>query len=146
MNSKLMPTALKIGGIAGVVMAILKLIPCIGCLNCILVFFPGILLVHFALNDGQTVEMGEAAINGAIAGALAALVSSVISLPIMIVTGGLSSMASMASHQGMDPAMMAMLTGPMLLIAGIVISIIAIIISAMINAGTGALYLMFKNK
>lgn len=128
------------GGILGLVMAILSIIPFIGCLNCILMFGPGVLAAMLSEKDTGSVSVGEGAVAGAISGIVSMIISAIISIPIVLVIGGGSMMGQQIPADAMAAGAAGMVIG---MIIGVVVG--GGILAA-VNAGTGAIYALIKNR
>lgn len=142
-----MKKAAIIGAVAGLVIGILGLIPCVSCLNCILIFVPGVLAVHFAIQDGQVVSTGGGSKLGAVSGVTCSLASMLINIPLSLLMGGaeFAKLQQMMSQQGMSGAEAAM--GGTVLIIAILIGIpVGLALVAGFNAVSGLVYAMIKNR
>lgn len=138
--------AIKAGGImAGVfvVLGVLNLVPFVNCLSgiasCILGFVPGILACYFSEQEGKVPTIAEGAVLGAIAGPITTL-SAIITVPLSLLVGPSSQQAMQQfSSTGLSVVLIVVITIPVVLIIGG-------IFSAAVNAGTGAIYAVIKNR
>lgn len=147
-------TSAKAGAIVGgvqIVLGLLGLIPIVGCITgligCVVLFMPGVLAAHLLYEENTATPTAQGAMGGAVAGCVATLLSVLVVFPVQILVGGGSMMSQMMSQGGGPDAMAGAGMGiGVMIVAGIVGGIIGAIISAAINAGTGALYLVIKNR
>lgn len=146
-TSLLMKKGALAGAVCGVVLIVLNLlsfIPLVGCVTgivaCVVAFMPGVVGSYLLMQESSTTTTGEGAITGAVSGAVASLLSSVVVIPVMAFTG---AAASLGGRGGMEQAA---LGGGMIFVVGIIGAIIGLVILSGINAGTGALYVLIKNR
>jgi len=134
------------GAIAGLVVALLGRIPFVNCLiaplGWVVAVGTGVLYTHFALAEGNKVELVEGAVGGAVAGAIAGAVNSLITGILNLIFG----VAGAASDLLGGDAGAAAIAATVSIISVITGLIVGAIVGAILGAIGGAVYAAIKGK
>ena len=130
-------------GIGMIIITVLGLIPVIGCfiglLNWVLGCMPGVVAAYLIEKETGRISIGEGAVAGCIAAVIAGIMSGIVTVIAMTFFVGASTMG--ASEMGGMAGGAAMGAG-----IGIVSVLIGVVVMVVINAGTGAVYALIKNR
>ena len=134
------------GAIAGLVVALVGRIPFINCLigplAWVVAVGTGVLYTHFALAEGNKVELVEGGVGGAVAGAIAGAVNSLISGLLTLIFGAVGAAADLLGGDAGAAAATAVFS-----IGGVILGIIVgAIVGAVLGAIGGAVYAAIKGK
>ena len=132
--------------IASVVLSIVSLfVPPAGCLWCIVTFIPGILSAYYVKKKLGSITLIQGGITGGIAGFVSCLLTLIVFDPLLILLGGILGGVPFFTD---DSVLKTTLGGVGFGMIAIVIagSILALIVSGVINAVSGLLYVVYEKK
>ena len=149
MNTPSLTKAAGIGIAVGIVLGLLGLIPFVGiAFACLGFFVPigiGALYVHFAAQEGESLDYGPAAAGGAVSAAIAGLVSGIFSLIVSLVAGTATGAFSQFGDLGLTGGEAAAATG-FALVGGIIGLCVGLAISAVLGAIGGVIYVAIQGQ
>lgn len=133
-------------GLGSIVLSILSLfVPPAGCLWCVVSFIPGILAAYYVKKKLGSITTTQGIITGSIAGIICCALTLIVLDPVLFLFGGILGGVSFFTD---DNVLRNVLGGVGFGMIAVVIasSVVALVVSGIINALTGLFYAVYDKK